>query len=516
MSNKKIAITGANGYLGIQTIKGALERDLLVNAIVRRSEVIESVSKKNVEVFLVKNFNVKDLENAFQGCEAVIHFANVVCGSRELFVKINIKGLKNIIEAARNVGVSRIVYPSGLGVDKYGEREWANNDYFYSKSKAEQLLINNDISYVIFRPSYILGSNDELLPDLIEQIYDGKVYIAGAGEVPMQPIYVKDAVTAFLNASLGKGKNNVIYNLVGLETLNMKDLVRKVTHAIEDIGLNIPPPKYEYIPYESVPLKFGICKEMVDVMKCDIIADGKIVSEELGFRLSPIEEAINNTVRIKMSSPIKNPSNRVIVMLSGGIDSATTLFWALNNGYEVIALSINYKWRPKKEIKASRKLAELAKVSLIEVPMPYIMGAIDLRMEGFPIPSAENAPEGFIPLKNLVFYSVGAYFAEMYGCNKIIGGHIHEDIKKFSDVGENFFQNLENLIKISKHGKDLHNIEILIPFSNKTKEEVLKLAGELNVPIDLTWSCYADYDEPCGNCSSCISRQKAMKQFKTK
>ena len=512
---KKIAITGANGYLGTQTIKVALERNIMVNAVIRRREIIESVKKNGVIPFLVKDFKIEELETAFKGCQAVIHFANIVCGTKALFETVNIEGLKKIIIAAENVGISRIIYPSGLGVDKFGENEWANNNYFYSKNVAEELLIKSKVAYIIFRPSYILGSDDELIPDLIEQIYEGKVYIVGNGEVPMQPIYVRDAVTAFLNASLGKGENNRIYNLVGLQTLNMKRLIEMVRQGIENIGLNIPPPLYEYISYDSAPMKLEICKEMVDVMKCDIIADGKIAAEALGFKLSPIEDAINKAVESKLTYNIKNQHNKVIIMLSGGIDSATTLFWALSKNYDIIALSMNYKWRPKKEIEATKKLIELAEVPLIEVSVPYMMGATDLRFEGYPIPSAESAPEGFIPLKNLIFYSIAAYFAKVYGCDIIIGGHIKDDIIKFSDVGLSFFKSLEKIIEISKHDKDLHTIEFIMPLSSKTKDEVFKLASELNVPIDVTWSCYGDFEEPCGKCSSCVSRQKALKLIST-
>ncbi|MFX0074910.1 MAG: 7-cyano-7-deazaguanine synthase [Candidatus Hermodarchaeota archaeon] len=510
----KIAITGANGYLGTHTINRALDRDILVNAIVRRSEVVENVNRKNVKVFLVKNFNVEDLEVAFKGCKAVIHFANIVCGSKELFEKVNVEGMKKIIKAAENTGISRIIYPSGLGVDKNGEFEWASNDYFYSKKKAEELIMESKIPYIIFRPSYILGSNDELIPEIIDQIYDGKVYIAGNGEVPMQPIYIEDAVNAFLEACLGKGVDNVIYDLVGLDTLNMNVLVKTVIQAIKDIGLNIPPPKIEYIPYESAPAKLNICKEMVDVMKCDIITNGRNVAEKLNFKLTPINSAIKNAVKLKLTAKDNNSSNKVILMLSGGIDSATALYWALYKGYEVIALSINYKWRSRKEIEATKKLAELADVSLIEVSMPYIMGATDLRLEGYPIPSAENAPEGFVPYKNLIFYSTAAYFAEIYGISKIIGGHIRDDLKIFSDVGLEFFKSLEHIIKTSKHDKDQSTIEFIMPLSEKSKDDVMELAEELSVPIDVTWSCYGDYEEHCGKCSSCLSRQKALEKTK--
>ena len=172
---------------------------------------------------------------------------------------------------------------------------------------------------------------------------------------------------------------------------------------------------------------------------------------------------------------------------------------------------MNYKWRPKKEIDATKKLSVLAEVPLVEISIPFMMGATDLRLEAYPIPSAENAPEGFIPLKNLIFYSIAAYFAKVYGCRIIIGGHIEDDIKIFSDARLDFFKSLEKLIDMSKHDEDSDIIEFILPLSNKKKDDVIKLARELKVPIDATWSCYGDFEEPCGKCSSCISRQNALK-----
>jgi len=171
---------------------------------------------------------------------------------------------------------------------------------------------------------------------------------------------------------------------------------------------------------------------------------------------------------------------------------------------------MNYKWRPKKEIESSKNLTELVDVPLVEISLPYMMSAIDSKFEGYPVPSVENAPEGFIPLKNLIFYSIAAYFAEIYGSHCIIGGHIQEDINKFSDANMTFFKSLEKIIELSRQNKNLPVIEFIMPLLNKTKGEVFKLAREFKVPIDVTWSCYGDFEEPCGKCSSCVSRQKAL------
>ena len=513
---KKLAITGANGYLGQNAIREAVKSGWEVNAIVRREEVIEVVRKLGAKVFLIRKFELEQFKEAFTGCKAVLHFANIVCGSKELFERVNVEGIKSIIEAAKEVKVSRIIYPSGLGVDKYGEVEWANNEYFHSKNRAEIELFNGKIPYVIFRPSYILGPNDELIPELIQQIGDGIVKIAGDGKVPMQPIFVEDAIKAFLAAADGKGKDNSIYSLVGLETVNMIKIVEMVIENINKIGLSIPSPRLKFISYEEASEELGICKEMVEVMKCDILKDGNVVAQALDFQISPLNKAIKAAVTTELSSKSDNNNKKAIVLLSGGIDSATTLFWALKQGYKIIALSFNYKWRPQQEKIASQKIAEYSNVKMIEVPVPYIQQATDLRLEGYPIPSATNAPEGFIPLRNLLFYSIAAYYAEIYGYNCIIGGHIKEDTLTFPDANLSYFEELLKLIKESKHKFDNRPIDFIFPLVDMNKVEIIDLALKLKVPIDLTWSCYGDFDKPCGLCKSCQKRAKALQELNIK
>ncbi|MFW9783898.1 MAG: 7-cyano-7-deazaguanine synthase, partial [Candidatus Heimdallarchaeota archaeon] len=139
----------------------------------------------------------------------------------------------------------------------------------------------------------------------------------------------------------------------------------------------------------------------------------------------------------------------------------------------------------------------------------------DLRLEGYPIPSATNAPEGFIPLRNLLFYSTAAYFAEIYGCNYVIGGHIKEDINTFTDATPSYFKQLLKLINQSKHKLDKQRIELIFPLFGMNKIEIIDLALKMKVPVDFTWSCYGDFDKPCGLCKSCQKRIKAFQAFKS-
>jgi 7-cyano-7-deazaguanine synthase len=514
--SKKLAITGANGYLGQHTIKAAIEKGWEVVGIVRREDVMKEVESLGARPFMVKNFDKKSLLDAFQGCKAVIHFANVVCGSKDLFEKVNVEGIQSVVDAALESNISRIIYPSGLGVDKYKKEEWAQNEYFRTKSIAEQVLFKGGVPYVIFRPSYILGPGDELIPEIIDQIIDGTVLIAGTGNIPMQPIYVKDATTAFLAAADGIGEDNKIYNLVGPRIINMNKLIEMVYQCILEMGISIPKAVNKMISFDAATKELGICQEMVDVMQCDITSDGNLTAQALGFKLSELEVAIEAAVHEKLSPNQSKMGKNAIILLSGGIDSATALFWAHNEGYNILAITFEYGFRPKNERKAALKQAEMLGIDIIEVPMEYIKQATDLRWEGFPVPSVVNAPEGYIPMRNIIFYSIASYFAEIYGCELIIGGHIADDPVKFPDVSDEYFAELEKLIKKGKHDKDKTSVKLLFPLLHKTKVEVIKLAKELEVPFELTWSCFTDNDVPCGLCHSCLERAEAFKKLNYK
>ncbi len=507
----QLSIVGANGFLGKHTIQKAIQQGWAVKAIVRREEVIKEIEGLGAKAYVIKDFDVNALKDVFQDCKAVIHFANIVCGSKIQFEKVNIEGARAITSAASEVGVERTIYPSGLGVDKYNTVNWASNDYFRSKWSAEHIFREGKVPYVIFRPSYILGPNDELVPDLIKQIASGTVKVAGDGTIPMQPIFIENATDAFLAAAGGKGKSNVIYDLVGPKIINLIQLIQIIVSLINEMGFRVPYPRIQQVSFENAAVELGICKEMVDVMRCNITSDGSVAAKALDFELSPLEVAIKATVTNQLFPKEVKPQKKAIILLSGGIDSATVLYWAKHECFDLLALSFNYHNRPEKERRAAAKLCELTNTRLIEVPIPFLKDAIDLRVEGFPIPCAVNSPEGYIPVRNLLFYAIAAYYAEAYGIDTVMGGHLAEDSINFPDASPEFFKKLEGLILKGKHCQDPSNLKFLFPLSKISKMEALKIAKKLNVPMELTWSCYSEDDKPCGKCASCVNRKEAFK-----
>lgn len=205
-------------------------------------------------------------------------------------------------------------------------------------------------------------------------------------------------------------------------------------------------------------------------------------------------------------------SNRALVLLSGGIDSSTSLYWAKSNGYETYALTVNYHNRWVKEIEASRVIASNAGVQLKEVEAPFIMEAFNVY--GYSSPKYKNSDARwpfYIPSKNLLFYAIAAHLAEYMEARWIVGGHIKEDMLFFKDASKEYIDKINWLFK---QGFMLSEpVEIILPLADLDKYGVVKLALELGVPLGYTWSCHLRVDEPCGRCSGCISRQEVFKSL---
>ena len=202
---------------------------------------------------------------------------------------------------------------------------------------------------------------------------------------------------------------------------------------------------------------------------------------------------------------------RAVVLVSGGIDSTVALWWARRRGWEVIPLTFNYHERPKAERRALRAILRRASVShLIEVPMDFLKEAKGLVKEGISRMTMNDAPEGYIPARNMIFYSIAAYYAEAVGAEIIVGGHNVSDPEEFPDSSRRFFRSMERLYGIGLWSYHRRRIEIALPLAGKSKTQVIRLGLQLGAPLLLTWSCHEDRTEPCGRCGSCKERDESF------
>jgi len=195
-----------------------------------------------------------------------------------------------------------------------------------------------------------------------------------------------------------------------------------------------------------------------------------------------------------------------IVLLSGGLDSALCLWWAKRNYEKVIGVSINYFKRPANEIEATKNLANAAGVQVIFVDLPFVKEYSDIE-EKYPIKKRNLSPV-FIPSKNILYYSVAANIAESMGIAKLIGGHNKIDYETFPDSSPEYVSALNKAFGMAS------DIEILTPLANLDKTGIIKMAKEMNVPIELTWSCHREVEVACGICEGCKIRLEAFSKLK--
>jgi len=212
-----ITITGANGFVAKNLRNFLSKNHIKVIAIARKT-----FQKHHTEtVVYSKTLLEKGLQNKLRNCDALVHLIGIGKQSSKYNFEDNIDLTKNMIKTCKKSGIKKIVYISGLGVTKN-----SRSDYFISKYKAEQEIINSGLDYTIFRPSYIVGKKDYLSKFILKQIKKGIVIIPGSGKYHLQPIFVEDVAKIIVESISEKKFSNKILDLVGPEIIKFEDFVR--------------------------------------------------------------------------------------------------------------------------------------------------------------------------------------------------------------------------------------------------------------------------------------------------
>ena len=212
-----ITITGANGFVAKNLRNFLSKNHIKVIAIARKT-----FQKHHTETAVYsKTLLEKGLQNKLRNCDALVHLIGIGKQSSKYNFEGNVDLTKNMIKTCKKSGIKKIIYISGLGVTKN-----SRSDYFISKYKAEQEIINSGLNYTIFRPSYIVGKKDYLSKFVLKQIKKGIVIIPGSGKYHLQPIFVEDVAKIILESISEKKFSNKILDLVGPEIIKFEDFVR--------------------------------------------------------------------------------------------------------------------------------------------------------------------------------------------------------------------------------------------------------------------------------------------------
>lgn len=211
---------------------------------------------------------------------------------------------------------------------------------------------------------------------------------------------------------------------------------------------------------------------------------------------------------------LENPQSSV-VLVSGGLDSSVLLAKLVADHRRILALGIDYGQRHRREIDSARavcahynveyRLADLRKIteffgknSLTDRAVPVYEGAYN----------EAGMKTTVVPARNLIFISVATAWAISEKCDTVAYAAHGGDHAIYPDCREEFAEKLDAVVRLA----DWHSVRLERPFVAMTKAEIVALGAKLNVPFQLTWSCYNGGKKHCGKCATCIERAAAFRE----
>ena len=211
---------------------------------------------------------------------------------------------------------------------------------------------------------------------------------------------------------------------------------------------------------------------------------------------------------------------KAIVLLSGGLDSATCLAIALSQGYEVFALSFLYGQKGAAEVDAAQKISKSLGAhhfDVVEIGLDKIGGSSLTTAKPIPTeaPVPDSIPSTYVPARNTIFLSYALAYAEVSGARDIFIGANSLDYSGYPDCRPEYFEAYEQMANLAtRTGVSGERITIQRPLQHLSKAQIIKKGFQLGVDFAQTISCYQPdrYGAACGPCESCRIRLRGFKQ----
>jgi 7-cyano-7-deazaguanine synthase len=210
-------------------------------------------------------------------------------------------------------------------------------------------------------------------------------------------------------------------------------------------------------------------------------------------------------------------TKKAVVLLSGGLDSATSAAMAIKAGFEAIALSFRYGQRHHKELAAAQKIAQFLGIKehyFLDINLAQWGGSsltdpqMSLPQDGV---QPDLIPSTYVPGRNTVFVAIALSLAEAKAAEAIYLGINAVDYSGYPDCRPEYLAAYQKLASLSsKVGLEGKAPQLMAPLINYSKVEIVRQALDLGIPIQETWSCYQGGEKPCGLCDSCRIRNQAL------
>ncbi|WP_224449618.1 7-cyano-7-deazaguanine synthase QueC [Haloprofundus salilacus] len=207
---------------------------------------------------------------------------------------------------------------------------------------------------------------------------------------------------------------------------------------------------------------------------------------------------------------------RAVVLVSGGMDSATTAYEAKARGYELYFLHTSYGQKTEsKEYDCATKLAEeMDARDFLHIETDHLkrIGVSSLTDDAMAVEDvdmdSEEIPDTYVPFRNANLLSMAVSYAEANDCEAVFVGAHSEDYAGYPDCRPEFFEAFEAMVDTGT--KPETEIAVEVPFVNDSKTDIAERGVELGVPFEHTWSCYRTEEPACGTCDSCAYRLQSF------
>jgi NADH dehydrogenase len=240
-----VLVTGGTGFIGPHVVHAMRARDIPVRALVRDPGRASRLTSWGAELATGDVTDAASLKAACEGVDAVVHQVAIIKGSKQAFESIMEQGTRNVVAAAQEAGVRRFILASALGLD---ERSKDAVPYFAAKWQMEKAVRESGLEHVIFRPSFVFGSDGGVLPTFIRLArYAPVTPIIGPGKQRLQPIWVEDLAEYYARALSEPAAANRTFDLGGPEAVTWNEFWERLKRVL---GVHRP----------SIHVPFGVMR----------------------------------------------------------------------------------------------------------------------------------------------------------------------------------------------------------------------------------------------------------------
>ena len=289
-----LLIIGGTGYVGgyiLEALDGKMPNKQL-RIMSRDKASLEKLAAQGYETVEGNVTNLDETRKAMQGVDTVIHLTAIireVPSKGQTYDAVMGKGTENMVEAAKDAGVKRIIFMSALGAENMSTR------YYKNKLRGEKAVKESGIPYVIFRPSIQIGPGGEFVGLLKQLTMLPVVPVLGPGDYPMQPVYVRDVARYVVQALDDQRYTNQTFEIGGPETFEYNKMIEQTLSARSKKGLLFHAPLFLVRP--MIPLISKVMPTLITEDQFIMLLEGSATKENRiveigGFERTPFRKAI--------------------------------------------------------------------------------------------------------------------------------------------------------------------------------------------------------------------------------